>query len=99
MDYSEIAETYSWIEPVDVVYQDVATNDQSEILIRNCKSFLKRDGFAVIAIKSRSIDVTKPPREIYKREESKLSKVFKILERKELDPYEKDHLFLVLKWK
>jgi fibrillarin-like pre-rRNA processing protein len=92
-------ETYSWIEPVDVVYQDVATNDQSEILIRNCRTFLKRNGFAVIAIKSRSIDVTRPPREIYKQEEGKLSRVFKILERKELDPYEKDHLFLILKWK
>jgi fibrillarin-like pre-rRNA processing protein len=92
-------ETYSWIEPVDVVYQDVATNDQSEILIRNCKAFLRKDGFAILAIKSRSIDVTKPPKEIYKQEEEKLKKVFKILERKELDPYEKDHLFLVMKWK
>ena len=92
-------ETYSWIEPVDVIYEDVATNDQSEILIRNCEAFLKRNGFAAIAIKARSIDVTSPPKEIYKREIKKLSRVFKVLDRRELDPYERDHLFLVMKWK
>ncbi len=90
-------ESYSWIEPVDVVYEDVATNDQSEILIRNCKVFLKKNGFAMIAIKARSIDVVKDPKEIYKEEVKKLSKYFKILDKRELDPYEKDHLFLVMK--
>jgi len=90
-------ESYSWIEPVDVVYEDVATNDQSEILIRNCKVFLKKNGFAMIAIKARSIDVVKDPKEIYKEEVKKLSKHFKILDKRELDPYEKDHLFLVMK--
>ncbi|MFH1445433.1 MAG: fibrillarin-like rRNA/tRNA 2'-O-methyltransferase [Nanoarchaeota archaeon] len=90
---------YSWIEPIDLVFQDVAANDQSEILIRNCQRFLKKDGTAMIAIKSRSIDVTKPPREIYKQETKKLEQVFKILDKVELDPYEKDHLFLILKFK
>ncbi len=90
-------ETYSWIEPVDLVFQDVATNDQSEILMRNCEAFLKRDGFAMIAIKARSIDVTKNPRDIYKQETRKLSRRFEILDRIELDPYEKDHLFLIIR--
>ena len=87
---------YSWIERVDVVYQDVATDDQSEILIRNYKAFLKKGGHAMIAIKSRSIDVTKPPREVYRAEFEKLRRNFRLLERVELDPYEKDHLFAVL---
>ncbi len=92
-------EDYRWIEQVDIVYQDVATNDQSEILIRNCNAFLKPSGFAMIAIKSRSIDVTKNPRQIYTQEEKKLSRVFKILDKKELDPFEKDHMFFLLKIK
>ena len=53
----------------------------------------------MIAIKSRSIDVTKDPREIYRQELEKLSKRFKIVERVELDPLEKDHMFVVLRWK
>lgn len=92
-------EDYAWTEKVDLVYQDVATDDQSEILIRNAKAFLKNNGFAVIAIKARSIDVTKRPREIFKQELKKLQKYFKIFDKRELDPYEKDHLFVVMKCK
>lgn len=92
-------EEYAWIEPVDLVYEDVASDDQSEILIRNCRQFLKKDGFAMIAIKARSIDVVKEPGEIYKKELEKLKKHFKILDKKELDPYEKDHMFVVMKAK
>ncbi len=88
---------YPWIEPVDLVYQDVATNDQSEIITRNAEQFLKRDGHAIIAIKARSIDVTKKPRIIYKQELEKLKIRFRILDKVELDPYEKDHLFAVMK--
>lgn len=88
---------YSWVEPVDLVYQDVAADDQSEILIRNCRAFLKPGGTAMIAIKARSIDVTKDPDVIYRQEEKKLRKEFRILEKIKLDPYEKDHAFFVLK--
>ncbi len=88
---------YTWIEPVDVLYQDVAIPDQSEILIRNARVFLKPEGFAMIAIKARSIDVVKPPQQIYKEEVKKLSEYFTILDKRELDPYEKDHMFVVMK--
>ena len=90
-------ETYSWIEPVDVVYQDVATNDQSEIIIRNSQAFLKPRGVAMLAIKARSIDVTKLPKHIFAQEKAKLTKAFRILDMVELDPYEKDHAFAVMK--
>ncbi len=93
---ARMPETYSWVEPVDVVYQDVATNDQSEIMIRNCEAFLPSGGYAMLAIKARSIDVTRPPKQIYKEERAKLSKAFKILDMVELDPYERDHAFFVM---
>lgn len=88
---------YAWIEPVDLVFQDVATNDQSEIIIRNAEKFLKKDGHAMIAIKARSIDVIRPPKKIYRQELEKLKKRFRIVDKVELDPYEKDHLFAVMK--
>lgn len=96
---AKLPENYAWVEKVDVIYQDVATDDQSEILIRNCEKFLRPDGFAMLAIKSRSIDVIKDPKEVYKQEIKKLDKHFKILEKIILDPWEKDHMFLVMKWK
>ncbi|MFH1236811.1 MAG: fibrillarin-like rRNA/tRNA 2'-O-methyltransferase [Candidatus Aenigmatarchaeota archaeon] len=90
-------EEYGWIEKVDIVFEDVASDDQSAIMIRNCERFLKPDGFAMIAIKSRSIDVIKNPEEIYRQEIAKLEDHFKILSKVRLDPFEKDHMFLVMK--
>lgn len=90
-------EKYGWTEKVDVVYQDVATRDQSDILVRNCKMFLKGNGFAVMAIKSRSIDVVRRPQDVYREETKKLPERFEVIERLELDPFEKDHLFLALR--
>ena len=92
-------EEYDWIERVDVVYEDVASDDQTPIMIRNCERFLKPNGFAVIAIKARSINVVKRPEEIYRQEIAKLEKKFKILEKVRLDPFEKDHMFVVMKKK
>ncbi len=84
------------LEKADLVYEDVASPDQIEILIRNCEKFLKAGGYAMIAIKSQSIDVTKEPAQVYKESLAKLEKHFKILDKVELDPYEKFHLFVVL---
>ncbi len=86
-------------EKVDLVFEDVASPDQIEILIRNAQKFLKPKGHAMIAIKSQSIDVTKNPREIYKEALTVLEQHFEILEKVELDPYEKHHLFVVMKSK
>jgi fibrillarin-like pre-rRNA processing protein len=94
---ARLPEKYSWIEKVDVVYQDVASSDQSEILVRNCGRFLRKGGYAILAIKSRSIDVTKKPGIVYREELEKLKRHFAILEKKKLDPFEKDHLFVVMK--
>ncbi len=86
-------------EKVDLIYEDVASKDQIPILIRNTQSFLKKEGMAMIAIKSQSIDVTKPPREIYKQCLKELEPHFEILDKVELDPYEKAHLFVVMRRK
>jgi fibrillarin-like pre-rRNA processing protein len=90
-------EQYEWVEPVDVLFEDVASDDQSPILIRNAEKFLKPTGTAMIAIKARSIDVTKEPRTVYKEQLAILEKHFKVIEKLELDPFEKDHMFAVLK--
>jgi fibrillarin-like pre-rRNA processing protein len=88
---------YEDVGEVDTLYMDVAQPDQDDILIDNAKMFLKKDGIAMICIKSQSIDVTKRPGEVYDAVLSKLGKHFEVLERIKLDPYDKDHLFAVLK--
>jgi fibrillarin-like pre-rRNA processing protein len=83
------------LEKVDLIYEDVASDDQIPILIRNCEMFLKGGGYVMIAIKSQSIDVTKEPQIIYEAALKQLEKHFSILDKIELDPYEKHHLFVV----
>ena len=53
----------------------------------------------MIAIKSQSIDVTRSPKDVYKECLQELEKHFDILDKVELDPYEKYHLFVVMKSK
>lgn len=92
-------ERYSNLPKVDFVFEDVADPQQIEILINNCKQFLKPKKYAMIAIKARSIDVSKPPREIFRKCEKKLEQTFKILQCINLYPFEKDHYLYFLKLK
>lgn len=87
----------SLVEKVDVVYQDVAQPDQTEIVLSNAKAFLRDGGYAVLALKARSIDVTKEPREIFRDEMEKLEKDMDILDVKILDPYERDHAMFLMR--
>jgi fibrillarin-like pre-rRNA processing protein len=87
----------SVIEKIDLVYSDTADPQQVEILIRNSEKFLKPSGHAMIAIKSQSISSIKPPKLIYRECLKELEKHFEILDKVELDPYEKFHLFVVLR--
>jgi len=87
------------LEKVDCIYEDIADPDQIKILIRNSQKFLKSNGFAIIAIKSQSINAIKPPKQVYKECLEELEKNFEILDKVELDPYQKDHLFVVLRAK
>jgi len=87
------------LERVDCLYVDVASPDQVAITIRNAQKFLKHDRWVIIAIKSRSINVVKPPKQVYKECLEELEKHFEILDEVELDPYERDHMFVVMRMK
>jgi fibrillarin-like pre-rRNA processing protein len=84
------------IKKVDNIYCDIAQPEQAKILADNADLFLKKQGWIMLAIKSQSIDVTKKPTEIYKREISILKKRgFSIIERINLEPYEKAHSMVI----
>ncbi len=89
---------YEDVGEVEIIYMDVAQPDQDDILIKNADMFLKKGGIAMIAIKSQSIDVTKAPDEVFAETLSNLEKKFKVLEKMKLEPFDKDHLFVVLEY-
>jgi len=77
---------------VDDQYADVAKPAQAEILQKNAEKYLRQGRRLAIAIKSRSVNVTRSPREVYSNQVGVLeSGGFTIEEMLELEPYEKDH--------
>jgi len=91
-DYSSV------YNKMDVVYCDIAQPDQTEIAISNCKLYLKNNGYLFLVIKTRSIDVTQPPKKIIEGELRKLKINFEILQQIDLYPYDKDHAMIIAKY-
>ncbi len=82
----------SLVSDVDSVYCDIAQPDQARILAENLDTFLKKEDEFLMAIKARSIDVTKDPNAIFRQETEILKKRgYTIEEMVRLDPFEKDH--------
>lgn len=77
---------------VDVVYCDIAQPDQTEIAMTNCKMYLKKGGYLILVIKTRSIDVTKEPKYVVDNEVARLrTNGFDVEEVINLQPFDKDH--------
>lgn len=82
------------LEPVEIVYQDVAQRNQAEIAALNCERYLKPGGTLLLMIKPRSIDVRGPPEELVSREVERLHGL-ELLEIEDLLPYYLDHWAVV----
>jgi fibrillarin-like pre-rRNA processing protein len=86
----------SLVEPVDLLYQDVAQRNQAEIASLNSARYLKKGGTLILMIKSRSIDVTLSPQDVCRSEIDKL-KGLEVLHTIDLLPYHHDHRAVVAK--
>ena len=85
---------------VDAIYCDIAQPEQAKVLSDNSRFFLKENGGALLAIKSRSVDVTQNPKKIFKREVKVLkSNGFVIQDITILDPFERDHAMVTAKYR
>jgi len=85
------------VNVVDVLYEDVAQRNQVEIFLRNWK-FVRPGGYGILMLKSRSVDVAKPPETIFQSARGQLSTAgFSIVQETRLEPYEKDHVAFLMK--
>lgn len=81
---------------VDDIYCDIAQPEQAKILADNADMFLKSSGWAMLAVKAQSIDVTKEPSEVYRQEVKVLeNRGFRVEEVVYLEPYDKAHAMIV----
>ena len=82
--------------PVDVIIQDVAQPNQTEILIKNAERFLTpRKGQFIYEIKARSIDTIANPKDIFQKEREKLEQAgLQITDSVNIGSFQKDHQVL-----
>ncbi|MFN4336309.1 MAG: fibrillarin-like rRNA/tRNA 2'-O-methyltransferase [Candidatus Nitrosocaldus sp.] len=85
---------------VDIIYCDIAQQDQTDIAVANAKAYLKDGGYLMLVVKTRSIDVTKEPSSIVEEEVAKLRKNgFSIEKVIYLEPFDKDHAMVIARYK
>ena len=94
---ARLPESYScMIEQIDSIYFDVAQPEQARILADNSDIFLIKGGWVMITIKAQSIDVTKEPTEVFKKEIEILeSRGFNVQNVINLEPFDKAHVMVV----
>ncbi len=84
------------VPSVDFIYQDVAQRDQKDIFNKNIR-FLKKGEKGMLVVKSRSIDVSSPPSEIYKKvEDGLISCGLNVLECVDIGRWQKDHAIILI---
>lgn len=89
-EYDDIA------RQVDLLYQDISQSDQPEIFIKNLR-LLKEGGHGMMAIKARSIDVTKEPRDVYRDVKEKVEDPgFDVIDLIDIKPWQRDHAVLIM---
>ncbi len=99
LDANNVGELAKRVTQVDWLFQDIAQKDQIGIFMKNVEMFLKNGGFGMLAVKARSIDVTKNPKQIFLKVRAELEKTLTIVDYRELDPFQKDHCLFVVKKK
>ncbi|MDD4049590.1 MAG: fibrillarin-like rRNA/tRNA 2'-O-methyltransferase [Candidatus ainarchaeum sp.] len=85
-------------EKFDYIIQDIAQKNQAEILIKNADLFLKEKGLALLSLKLSAIS-QKNHKKTIDDQINILRNKFKIINQKRLDPFEKNHMLILLEKK
>jgi fibrillarin-like pre-rRNA processing protein len=93
-EYSDLVEGR-----VDIIFQDISQSDQPEIFLKNSEKFLKKGGIGLLAVKAHSISTSRNEEEVFQEVKEKLVGKFDLISETKLEPYEKNHLFLKLRFK
>ncbi len=85
------------VEPCALVYQDIAQRDQVSILLANLR-FLAEGGSAILMVKARSVDVARPPADLYREVAAQLQKAgLRVLATVPLNPFQEDHAATIVR--
>ena len=85
---------------VDSIYCDIAQPEQARVLADNADLYLKKGSGSMLAIKSRSVDVTLSPSDIFEKEIQVLSnRGFEVKSVVRLEPFDRDHAMVSMIYK
>ena len=80
------------VRNVDSIYCDIAQPEQARVLADNADLHLKRGSGSMLAIKSRSVDVTMSPSDVFDKEVQELGlRGFDVRSVIRLEPFDRDH--------
>ena len=71
----------------EIIYQDIAQNDQVDIFIRNCEYFKPKQAFLMLKTQS----IAKSDFDIFKNTEKRLSEIFEKVESVNINKWAKGH--------
>jgi len=77
----------------DIIYQDIAQKEQTEIFLKNL-DFFETVKTAFLFLKTRAVDTVSDPKALLKNEIKKIENVFEVID---IHPYERDHFLIVVK--
>ena len=81
---------------VDFVYQDIAQRNQLDIFLKNL-TFKKNRGYGMIAIKAKSIDVSKPSKKVIDDlVKQVIDKGYQMVDTVDISKWQKDHSILMV---
>ena len=86
------------IETVNVVYVDIAQNNETDIAIQNCKNYLINGGFLMLVVPTRKIDFVNNPDRQNLEERQKLQSSFEIIQQINLTDFFKEHSMIIAKY-
>jgi fibrillarin-like pre-rRNA processing protein len=78
------------VEPVDLIYQDIAQRNQAQIASQNCARYLMPGGDLILMLKTRSVDVTASPKSVLDSELENLNGL-DLGKIQDLLPFHQDH--------
>ncbi len=98
-DANRVDKLVEKVSGVDLVYQDIAQRNQVEIFLKNLDLFVKNQGYGILCVKARSIDVAKKPQQIFREVRTYLEQKAIVVDSRTLEPYQKDHMIFMIKKK
>ena len=78
----------------DVIVQDVSQKNQADIFVKNMRGLGGRSAEGLLVIKARSVDFTKPPEQVMKKELALVKRHLRIVQVVDLNRFESDHYLI-----